>query len=82
MELKAAGKDMPELRIIARQLIDKAKEGDLQAQKEFLDRLDGKPAQALDISGAIDTSPNRLSDEELEAIVVAQQQGHEGKTLN
>ncbi len=46
MELKAAGKDHKALRSIAKQLIAKANEGDMQAIKELADRLDGKPAQA------------------------------------
>ena len=32
---------------IAKELIDKCKDGDLGAIKEFGDRIDGKPAQAL-----------------------------------
>ncbi len=47
LELKAAGSDMPRLRSIAKQLIEKADTGDMQAIKEFADRLDGKPAQAI-----------------------------------
>jgi len=46
MELKAAGEDMPELREIARGLIDRAKQTD-PACKELMDRVDGKVPQAL-----------------------------------
>ena len=46
MELKAAGKDMPELRKIARGLIQRAIASD-QAAKEVADRLDGKVPQAV-----------------------------------
>lgn len=53
MELKAAGKDMPELRTIARQMIDKAMEGDPMFTRELIDRLDGKPRQAIEHSGDI-----------------------------
>lgn len=51
MELKAAGKDMPQLRSIAKQLIDKADSGDMQAIVEFANRLDGKPRQQVDVAG-------------------------------
>ncbi len=53
MELKAAGKDHKALRAIAAQLISKAESGDMQAIKEFADRMDGKPAQGLmnDLTG-------------------------------
>lgn len=39
------------LRRIASQLIKKAEDGDIQAIKEVADRLDGKPAQALQHGG-------------------------------
>lgn len=45
MELASAGGDHKRLRQIARKLIDKAEEGDLQAIQQVADRLDGKPAQ-------------------------------------
>lgn len=48
MELAAAGKDHKALRAIARQLIAKAEEGDMMAIREFADRLDGKPMQAIE----------------------------------
>ena len=51
MELAAAGDDMKKLREIARTHIEKAAAGDMQAIKELADRLDGKPAQALEHSG-------------------------------
>lgn len=51
MELKEAGKDMPKLRSIAKQLIDKADSGDLPAISELVNRLDGKPRQAIDVAG-------------------------------
>jgi phage I-like protein len=52
MELAAAGDDMKELREIAKAHIAKCKEGDLQAIKEFADRLDGKPTQMLEHVGS------------------------------
>jgi hypothetical protein len=82
LAVKEADGETTKLRAIAEKLVEMALRGESWAIKEVADRIDGKPAQALDISGAIDTSPNRLSDEELEAIVVAQQNHQEGKTIN
>jgi hypothetical protein len=50
MELAAAGEDMKALREIAKVHIAKCKEGDMRAIKELGDRLDGRPAQILDLS--------------------------------
>ncbi|TQX88449.1 MULTISPECIES: hypothetical protein [unclassified Rhizobium] len=47
MALAEAGDNQQALRVIAGKLIDKAKEGDMQAIKELADRLDGKATQAL-----------------------------------
>lgn len=47
MELAAAGEDHKKLRAIAKKLIDKAEEGDMQAIQMLADRTDGKPAQAI-----------------------------------
>src|SRR5215469_1815714 len=51
MELAAAGGDLKKLREIARAHIEKAASGDMQAIKDLADRLDGRPAQALEHSG-------------------------------
>jgi hypothetical protein len=56
MELAAAGDDHKALREIARNLIAQAGKNDpsaLPAIKEIGDRLDGKPAQALEMSGSL-----------------------------
>jgi len=47
MELKAAGEDHKALRAIAKALISKATDGDMQAIKELADRTDGKVPQAV-----------------------------------
>ncbi len=47
MELKSKP-NARKLRLIARQLINRAAEGDMPAIKEFADRLDGRPAQAIE----------------------------------
>jgi len=46
-EREASGR--PALRAIAARLVEMALSGDIRAIREVLDRLDGKPAQALDI---------------------------------
>ncbi len=38
------------LRVIIEKLLDKAEQGDLQAIREVIDRLDGKPVQAIERS--------------------------------
>src|SRR5260370_27081093 len=52
------GVDLKKLRQIARAHIEKAASGDMQAIKELADRLDGKPAQILDLNNP-DSNPNR-----------------------
>src|SRR5215468_10854245 len=44
------GVDLKKLRQIARVHIEKAAGGDMQAIKDLADRLDGRPAQILDLS--------------------------------
>ena len=51
MALKEAGDDRPRLRKIAATLLDKAESGDMQAIKEFADRIDGKVPQPQEHSG-------------------------------
>lgn len=48
MEIAEAGENSKALRNIARKLIAKAEEGDMQAIKEFIDRTDGKAVQQID----------------------------------
>lgn len=49
--LSAEGKPTKKLALIADALVDKACEGDVAAIKEIGDRVDGKPAQALEHTG-------------------------------
>ena len=53
MQLAASGTDFQALRDIADGLISRAKTGDVAAIKEVADRLDGKPAQAMQMSGGV-----------------------------
>ena len=54
------------LRRVADWLIDKAEEGDLQSIRELVDRLDGRPVQAIDRHEVLII--DELTDEELLAI--------------
>ena len=47
MEIAEAGENPKALRNIAKKLIALAEDGDMQAIKEFADRLDGKVAQTV-----------------------------------
>lgn len=47
MEIAEAAEDRRDLRRIARKLLSKAEEGDVQAIREVADRLDGKVPQAV-----------------------------------
>jgi hypothetical protein len=51
MEIKAAGEDHQKLREIARKALDKAAGGDMHAISFVADRLDGKPHQAVEMTG-------------------------------
>lgn len=57
MELAALkDKDPKALRSIAKKLLEKAAEGDLQAIKELADRTDGKAVQQLDVDANVSLS--------------------------
>jgi len=51
MELKDAGDDHKRLRRIASALISKAEDGDMQAIKELIDRVDGKATAEVNVTG-------------------------------
>ena len=57
MEIAAAGEDHKALRRVARALIKKAEDGEIQAIRELADRLDGKPIQAVDANVDVSTDP-------------------------
>ena len=54
------------LRVIADKLVEKAEEGDLQAIREVIDRLDSKPSQVVERG---EVTVEVLSDGELFAII-------------
>jgi hypothetical protein len=57
------------LRLIANRLIDAAETGDLPSIRELVDRLDGRPVQAIDRHEVLIAA--QLSDEELLAIIAS-----------
>ncbi len=50
-EGKGKVKKIKALTLLARRLVTKAMEGDVAALKEIGDRLDGKPAQSVELGG-------------------------------
>jgi hypothetical protein len=73
MELKSVGEDLPELRVIARNVIDEEKNrnnGDwFAATKELWDRLDGKAPVMVTNDAAEFRKAIDMSDEELDAAI-------------
>jgi len=51
LAIQGAEGNMADLRRIAQQLVEKAKDGDIQAIKEVADRLDGKVPQGNEHTG-------------------------------
>jgi hypothetical protein len=51
-EASSKSEGLTKLETMCKAIIEKAEEGDTQAFREVADRLDGKPAQALEVSGA------------------------------
>ncbi len=64
----AEGDDMPADRMIVKQLVDKAKKGDLQAIDRVLDRVDGKAEQTINLDADIHTDDG-LTKEEKESLL-------------
>ena len=56
MQFAAAGEDHKALRAIAHGLIERATKGDVAAIKEIADRLDGRPARSVEVSGSLGIS--------------------------
>jgi hypothetical protein len=69
MEILAMGADHKGLRLVARKLLDNAKEGDNSAIREIADRLDGKVPQA--IVGDDDYDPIQVATDEDRAKALA-----------
>lgn len=77
MELAAAGDDSKALRTIARNLIalaSKADEKALPAIREIADRMDGKPAQSVDMTVRKQIA-KELTDDELADIAAGSSEG-------
>ena len=68
MEIAAAGEDHKALRAVARALIAKASDGDVQSIKELADRMDGKVPQGV-IGGEEDDPALRIV-QRIERVIV------------
>ncbi len=53
-DVEERGVKLKKLRLIARKMVEKAMEGDVQAYRDIADRTDGRPAQSLTIGGDAD----------------------------
>lgn len=73
MELAAAGDNHKALRRIAKTLIGMAENGDMQAISAIADRLDGKPAQTVDMN--VRKIARELTDDELASIAAGSGDG-------
>jgi hypothetical protein len=62
MEIAEAGENPKALRNIAKMLIAQAESGDMQAIKEFADRLDGKSVQQLDVDATVRSIEDMIGD--------------------
>lgn len=60
LDKRGAGDRVAALDELAGKLLDLVSTGDLQALKEFGDRLDGKPAQAVTVSGDDEGGPIQI----------------------
>lgn len=62
MEIAEAGDNSKALRNIAKKLIAQAESGDMQAIREFADRLDGKAVQQLDVDATVRSIEDMIGD--------------------
>lgn len=74
--------DRSRLRKIAEQCVSAAMGGDIQAIREIGDRLDGKPAQAIEHSGEMTFRATELSDNELASIAIRGSEGTAPETVD
>lgn len=65
----AEGDDEPADRMIVKQLVDKARKGDLSAIDRVIDRVDGKAEQTINLDADVTTNNDGLSKEEREALL-------------
>jgi len=64
----AEGEDEPADRLIVKQLVERAKKGDLQAIDRVIDRVDGKAEQTINLDADIHTDDG-LTPEQKEALL-------------
>ncbi len=64
----AEGEDEPADRLIVKQLVERAKKGDLQAIDRVIDRVDGKAEQTINVDADVHTDDG-LTSEQKEALL-------------
>jgi len=71
LEKRSKGDGIKALDDLAEKLLVKAEEGDMSALKELGDRLEGKPAQSLALTGELSLTKKAadLSDDELASVI-------------
>jgi len=65
----AEGDDEPADRLIVKQLVERAKKGDLAAIDRVIDRVDGKAEQNINLEADVTIEDNSLTEEQKEALL-------------
>ena len=65
----AEGDDEPADRLIVKQLVERAKKGDLAAIDRVIDRVDGKAEQNINLDADVIIEDNFLTEEQKEALL-------------
>lgn len=65
----AEGDDEPADRLIVKQLVERAKKGDLAAIDRVIDRVDGKAEQNINLDADVTIEDNSLTEEQKEALL-------------
>lgn len=76
------GKNVTKLRKIAEVLVSKAMEGDMAAINAVADRTDGKPMQAVEHSGEIETTSREQREAAVAAAIQAARDEHERNSVH
>jgi len=76
------GRPITKLRKIAEVLVAKAMEGDMAAINAVADRTDGKPMQAIEHSGEIESTSKEQREAAVSAAILAAKEEHERARLN
>lgn len=68
------GKRVTKLRVIAEKLVEAAEAGESWAIREIADRIDGKPMQAIEHSGEIESTSREQREAAIAAALKAQEE--------